>query len=324
MINRAWEVVEEFLLSEDIPPSVVAEVVLDGTAKPNPGHGGAAAIVRDIDTGRVLAYRSVYLGNGVSNNMAEHCAFGVGLDLLIELGKVTEVQHVEVLTDSQFFVEHWEGRSPQNFDLVSALSDLRKVALDNKLVNLTVRWVPREQVSATDHLVRNTLKGRGDAERRESPNWRILHNDIFPLADSFGWSLQTRDPGYIESTGPVDLTYWPFYSRRTDGGIVPSVDERTWRSTHERSTRRGKLVVALWRPYGSYPVAVPAKVVPVEFGGFEADWPLPMMSCPVSSLQEGTRTDRRAYNGFPVHLIDTNAAWLPATEMNVWLSRLIP
>ncbi|MEV1146368.1 reverse transcriptase-like protein, partial [Micromonospora sp. NPDC049799] len=85
------------------PRVVVVEA--DGGSRGNPGPAGYGAVVRDADTGEVLAERSESIGRA-TNNVAEYRGLIAGLEAAAELG-ATEV---EARMDSKLVVEQMCGR----------------------------------------------------------------------------------------------------------------------------------------------------------------------------------------------------------------------
>jgi hypothetical protein len=80
-------------------------VEADGGSRGNPGPAGYGAVVRDADTGEVLAERAASLGR-VTNNVAEYQGLLAGLRAAVEL----EPAAVEVRMDSKLVVEQMSGR----------------------------------------------------------------------------------------------------------------------------------------------------------------------------------------------------------------------
>ena len=130
-------------------------VEADGGARGNPGPAGYGAVVRDADTGEVLAERSEALGVA-TNNVAEYRGLIAGLQAAAELG-ATEV---EVRMDSKLVVEQMSGRWQIKHP------GLRPLAAEAAGAGAPVRhgdrssWIPRERNTA-----RRRARQRRDGRR---------------------------------------------------------------------------------------------------------------------------------------------------------------
>src|SRR5213083_298525 len=80
-------------------------VEADGGSRGNPGPAGYGAVVRDADTGEVLAERAGTLGT-TTNNVAEYQGLLAGLRAAAEMGPSS----VEARLDSKLVVEQVSGR----------------------------------------------------------------------------------------------------------------------------------------------------------------------------------------------------------------------
>jgi len=121
-------------------------VEADGGSRGNPGRAGYGAVVRDADTGQVLAERADYLGV-VSNNVAEYSGLVAGLRaaLAIDAGA-----RLEVRMDSQLVVEQMRGTWRIKHEDMRRLADEVRSLVDPATVVWT--WVPRAQNTAADRL----------------------------------------------------------------------------------------------------------------------------------------------------------------------------
>ena len=81
-------------------------VEADGGSRGNPGPAGYGALVRDAETGRVLAERAASVGRA-TNNVAEYGGLVAGLQAALDLDPTAEV---EVRMDSKLVVEQMSGR----------------------------------------------------------------------------------------------------------------------------------------------------------------------------------------------------------------------
>lgn len=126
-------------------------VEADGGARGNPGRAAYGALVRDADSGEVLAERSATIGIA-TNNVAEYSGLVAGLSAAAELDPRAQV---EVRMDSKLVIEQmngaWKIKNPGLQPLALAARD----AYDHRLVTYT--WVPRAQNAYADGLVNATL-----------------------------------------------------------------------------------------------------------------------------------------------------------------------
>ena len=138
------------------PRRVVVEA--DGGSRGNPGPAAFGALVRDADTGDVVAERAEAIGTA-TNNVAEYRGLLAGLELVREHAPDAEV---EVRMDSKLVIEQMAGRWKIKHP------GMRTIALAASKVlpaDVSWTWVPRERNKAADALVNAAL----DAELGVSP-----------------------------------------------------------------------------------------------------------------------------------------------------------
>lgn len=297
-MTETWEVV-----TWDRPGTGTRLLRIDGAARPNPGHGGAAVVAED-GTGA-----SVYLGDSCSNNYAEHAALALAVRWLAEHGISGDV---EVYTDSTLVAEHWMGREPQSPRLGEILSSVRRTAAERG-ISLDVRWVGGGRVIPAHERVSAVVADRPPLERRWTPQGRILHRDLFPWLEERGWSGRHQSRGFVETSGPsAHVTAWPFFVRDSYGAAA-STDDQTWERA-QRAAAYGP-VVAVWRPYGPYNTPlVWGQLRPgtaPEVGA--SDEVVPLLACPLGEVVRGDPSGRRAYSGAVV--FGVSAPWRPIGEV---------
>jgi len=135
-------------------------VEADGGSRGNPGPAAYGALVRDADTGEVIAERGEAIGIA-TNNVAEYRGLIAGLELVAEH---TPGADVEVRMDSKLVVEQMAGRWKIKH------VDMKPLALQaQRLVsgNITWTWVPRASNKAADALVNEALDNETGSVRRE-------------------------------------------------------------------------------------------------------------------------------------------------------------
>ncbi|GGM64440.1 bifunctional RNase H/acid phosphatase [Longimycelium tulufanense] len=128
-----------------------ALVECDGGARGNPGPAGYGAVVRDADTGEVLAERSGGLGV-TTNNVAEYEGLLAGLRAAVELGATD----VEVRMDSKLIVEQMSGRWKVKQPHLKPLA-LEASRLARGLTRVRYTWVPRARNAHADRLANEAM-----------------------------------------------------------------------------------------------------------------------------------------------------------------------
>ncbi|MEU7847349.1 bifunctional RNase H/acid phosphatase [Micromonospora parva] len=124
----------------------VVSVEADGGSRGNPGPAGYGAVVRDPETGEVLAERSESLGTA-TNNVAEYQGLIAGLTAAAELGAA----EVDVRMDSKLVVEQMCGRWQIKHPGLRPLA-AQAAALVGRFTAVRFSWIPREQNRHADAL----------------------------------------------------------------------------------------------------------------------------------------------------------------------------
>jgi probable phosphoglycerate mutase len=148
-------------------------VEADGGARGNPGPAGYGAVVREANTGEVLAERSEAIGIA-TNNVAEYGGLIAGLQAAAELGAV----EVEVRMDSKLVVEQMSGRWQIKHPGLRPLA-AKAAELVRRFDSVSFGWVPRERNKHADALANAAMdEAAGHAQRRpkaetpaERPSW---------------------------------------------------------------------------------------------------------------------------------------------------------
>ncbi|SCE88166.1 probable phosphoglycerate mutase [Micromonospora viridifaciens] len=124
--------------------AVVVEA--DGGSRGNPGPAGYGAVVRDPETGEVLAERSEAIGTA-TNNVAEYRGLIAGLEAAAELGAA----EVEARMDSKLVVEQMCGRWQIKHPGLRPLA-AQAAGLVGRFTSVRFSWVPRERNRHADAL----------------------------------------------------------------------------------------------------------------------------------------------------------------------------
>lgn len=137
----------------------------DGGSRGNPGPAGAGALVRDDETGSVLAERSVPLGVA-TNNHAEYRGLVEGLRAAAELG----FRVAEVRMDSKLVVEQMSGRWRIKHENLQQLAAEARQLLD-RFDEVRLQWVPRADNADADRLANRAMdeQERGGSDPASEP-----------------------------------------------------------------------------------------------------------------------------------------------------------
>jgi probable phosphoglycerate mutase len=134
-------------------------VEADGGSRGNPGPAGYGAVVRDADTGEVLAERADTLGTA-TNNVAEYQGLLAGLRAATELGPAA----VEARLDSKLVVEQMLGRWKVKHPQLQPLAG-EAAALVRALGGVRFTWVPRARNAHADRLANEAMDAAARGER---------------------------------------------------------------------------------------------------------------------------------------------------------------
>jgi ribonuclease H / adenosylcobalamin/alpha-ribazole phosphatase len=166
----------------------------DGGSRGNPGAAAYGAVLKDAETGEVIAEDAAAIGIA-SNNVAEYSALIAGLRLAERFAPEADI---EVRMDSKLVVEQMSGRWKIKHP------SMKPLALEaNRLApfGTTYTWVPREQNKHADRLANEALDGirdgvsvPGDAEPES-----LIEEIESPAEQAQG---EPRARGWSPSAGP--------------------------------------------------------------------------------------------------------------------------
>ncbi|WP_328322107.1 bifunctional RNase H/acid phosphatase [Kribbella sp. NBC_00382] len=133
------------------PSHVIVEA--DGGSRGNPGPASYGALVRDPETGAVIAQAGVTIGIA-TNNVAEYSGLIAGLELAREYAPDASI---EVRMDSKLVIEQmagrWKIKHPDMKPLAIKAQGLAPFGTE-------WTWVPRAQNAAADALANMALDGK--------------------------------------------------------------------------------------------------------------------------------------------------------------------
>lgn len=186
-------------------------VEADGGARGNPGPAGFGALVRDADTGQVLAEISEFIGHA-TNNVAEYRGLVAGLTAAHQLDPQAEI---EVRMDSKLVVEQMSGRWQIKHADMRTLAKKARDAHDMNLVTFT--WIPREVNTHADRLANEAMDAQS-AQQTWTPEseWGIEGGSLEPPVSHVPFN---RITGRLDSLGePTSL----FMVRHGETALTPS------------------------------------------------------------------------------------------------------
>lgn len=133
----------------------------DGGSRGNPGPAAYGAVLKDADTGAVIAEVAEPIGTA-TNNVAEYRGLIAALELAREHAAGAEV---EVRMDSKLAIEQMAGRWKIKHAGLQPLA-----AQAQQLAGQVVRWtwIPREQNAHADRLLNQALNQASSRRRADS------------------------------------------------------------------------------------------------------------------------------------------------------------
>jgi ribonuclease H / adenosylcobalamin/alpha-ribazole phosphatase len=201
-------------------------VEADGGSRGNPGPAGYGALVRDAETGRVLAERAASVGRA-TNNVAEYGGLVAGLQAALDLDPAASV---EVRMDSKLVVEQMSGRwKIKHPDMQQLALQAQKLARQLGAVRYT--WVPRAQNGAADALANSAMDGR-PVHRDPAAEPVVLEDDVQPTAEA---APVVTTVTHLLRHGQTEHTPERRFSGRNDLPL-----SRTGRAEAEAAAHRGR------------------------------------------------------------------------------------
>ncbi|GAA4997060.1 bifunctional RNase H/acid phosphatase [Kitasatospora paranensis] len=203
-------------------------VEADGGSRGNPGPAGYGAVVRDGDTGRIIAEAAEFIGHA-TNNVAEYRGLIAGLRTAHDLDPDATV---DVRMDSKLVVEQMSGRWKIKHPDMQPLAAEARTVYPRGQVAYT--WIPRERNKDADRLA-NEAMDAGRAGRQWEPRARPAEPAApveealpAPAAPKAGWAapadLGTPTTFVLLRHGETALTPQKRFSG--SGGSDPELSER--------------------------------------------------------------------------------------------------
>jgi ribonuclease H / adenosylcobalamin/alpha-ribazole phosphatase len=138
----------------------------DGASRGNPGDASYGALVRDAETGELLAEVASVLGR-TTNNVAEYHGVIAGLEAARAIDPDAAV---EVRMDSKLVVEQLSGRWQVKHPAMKPLAERARRTFPAHS-RITFSWIPRAQNSHADRLANEVLDAAADGRvwKSETP-----------------------------------------------------------------------------------------------------------------------------------------------------------
>jgi broad specificity phosphatase PhoE/ribonuclease HI len=200
-------------------------VEADGGSRGNPGPAGYGAVVKDAETGDVLAERQEGLGV-TTNNVAEYSGLIAGLTAAAELGAST----VDVRMDSKLVVEQMSGRWKIKNASMRPLA-LQARGLAGRFDRVRYEWIPRAANAHADRLANQAMDAQagrpanGPAPREPSDPQLSFDEEPPPARTTTParWTGATGTPTrmFLLRHGQTEMSVERRYSGRGD---VPLTD----------------------------------------------------------------------------------------------------
>ena len=126
-------------------------VEADGASRGNPGEASYGALVRDAESGELLAELAEALGTA-TNNVAEYRGLIAGLEAAAAIDPDARVQ---VRMDSKLVVEQMSGRWQVKHPDMKPLAARARAILPREAVGYA--WIPRSENKHADRLANEAL-----------------------------------------------------------------------------------------------------------------------------------------------------------------------
>lgn len=171
------------------PQRLIVEA--DGGSRGNPGVAGYGALVRDPESGTLLAIEAAPLGTA-SNNVAEYSGLIAGLKMAREINPEATVL---ARLDSKLVVEQMSGRWKIKHP------DMKALALDAHAVlpagQVRYEWIPREKNKDADLLSNEAMDAGASGTQ-----WNEADS---ALTASSSNSLQSETGSLAEAAQPMEM-----------------------------------------------------------------------------------------------------------------------
>ena len=126
----------------------------DGASRGNTGLGGAGAVLKD-EAGKTVEEITYFVGQWVTNNVAEYTALLVGLEKALELA----ASEITIFMDSELVVRQIKGEyQVKNEKLLEIFVQVQKLL--KKFSSYKIQHIPREKNKEADRLSNQAINLR--------------------------------------------------------------------------------------------------------------------------------------------------------------------
>jgi probable phosphoglycerate mutase len=227
-------------------------VEADGAARGNPGPASYGAVVRDAETGEVLAERADVLGRA-TNNVAEYSGLIAALEAAFALDPAAQV---EVRMDSKLVIEQMAGRWSVKHPNLKPLA-LRARGLIPAYERVSWTWIPRAQNGYADRLANAALDGAPPPVRNAptTPSLSVAQELPYaapagPLPKIIGWAqdLGTTTTMVLVRHGETEHTWQRRFSGGSSDPELSELGRRQAELTAAHLASRGGVDVVISSP----------------------------------------------------------------------------
>ena len=159
----------------------------DGGSRGNPGPAAYGALIRNADTGEVIAEKAEAIGIA-TNNVAEYGGLIAGLELYLEH---TPDAELEVRMDSKLVIEQmagrWKVKHPSMIPLASRARSLAPSGVE-------WTWVPREQNKAADGILNAVLDEATGQTKKHPRAASSVDAPLDPVAEADAEEEKAKNP----------------------------------------------------------------------------------------------------------------------------------
>ncbi len=282
----------------------------DGGARNNPGPAGYGAVVRDADSGEVLAEVAAGIGTA-TNNVAEYRGLIAGLEAA---SAVADVESVEVRMDSLLVVQQMSGRWKVKHPGLQPLHAEAKVLVE-QFPRVRFTHIARELNGHADRLANEAM----DAAARGEV-WQLRGTKVAPDAAAESAEEQLRQPpnrlsGWMAAPAPPTTTWLLRH-----GQTALSVDKRFSGLGDPELSETGRAQAAaaagrLARRHAVDPIAA-IYSSPLQRAQATAEAVGELIGVPVKLEERLRETDFGAWEGYTFGEVRTQ--W--PDELSAWLA----
>lgn len=188
-----------------LSPAYTYTLQFDGGSKGNPGKGGSGSCLFDHD-GREVWNKYTYIGDFVTNNVAEYSGLIEGLKYIIE----RNIDCVRIEGDSQLIVKQINGEYQVKNEQLK-ICHKETMSLLAKIKTYSINWIPRDRNARADELSNiamiHSISGSEstaaqigeEIECRDEKECVSYVQGLLPIASTYSNDTQTVAPPFKNS-----------------------------------------------------------------------------------------------------------------------------